>query len=673
MTRRRRKNPFQFLIKKFPKRMQKKLVMLFVAIILAFVVLIGRITYINVFKGGKYTRIVLNQQQYGSRTIPYKRGDIVDRNGTKVATSERVYNVILDVVVVTDEGESDKYIDSTLDVLEECFGIDSEEVRDTIKANPDSRYEVLKKGVSYEDAKKFQEIDEDDKKYPNVQGVWLEDDYQRTYPYNSLASDVIGFSVSGNQGAIGIESAYNDILNGTDGREYGYFDSASSVERTVKAAKNGNTVVSTIDVTLQSIVEKYILEFNEAHKGEEREDELGSKNTAVIIMDPNSGEILAEASYPNFDLNNPRDLTPWYTTEALAKMSDDDKLNAMNNLWRNFCVSDAFEPGSTAKPFTLATGLETGALTGQETYVCQGGTWKGDWYIQCHNTSGHGTENVDQAIANSCNVALMAMADKIGVEDFIRYQHIFGFGEYTGIDLPGEASTENLIFTAENMGETDLATSSFGQSFNVTMTQMVSAFSSLINGGYYYQPHVVKQIQDENGNVIETNDPTLLRKTVSKQTSDRVKEALRAVMTDGTGVPANVEGYDIGGKTGTAEKLPRGNGDYLLSFIGYAPQENPEVVIYVVIDEPNVENQELSSYVLELSQKIMAETFPYLNITRNGDALPEDSGVREDVQQDFDENFEDTYSNQDGAYIDPNYQPDYDSWATSPESSETTE
>ena len=369
MTRRRRKNPFQFLTKKFPKRMQKKLVMLFVAIILAFVVLIGRITYINVFKGGKYTRIVLNQQQYGSRTIPYKRGDIVDRNGTKVATSERVYNVILDVVVVTDEGESDKYIDSTLDVLEECFGIDSEEVRDTIKANPDSRYEVLKKGVSYEDAKKFQEIDEDDKKYPNVQGVWLEDDYQRTYPYNSLASDVIGFSVSGNQGAIGIESAYNDILNGTDGREYGYFDSASSVERTVKAAKNGNTVVSTIDVTLQSIVEKYILEFNEAHKGEEREDELGSKNTAVIIMDPNSGEILAEASYPNFDLNNPRDLTPWYTTEALAKMSDDDKLNAMNNLWRNFCVSDAFEPGSTAKPFTLATGLETGTLTGQETYT----------------------------------------------------------------------------------------------------------------------------------------------------------------------------------------------------------------------------------------------------------------------------------------------------------------
>lgn len=675
--RRQRKNPFQFLTKKFPKRMQKKLVMLFMAIILAFVVLIGRITFINVFKGGKYTKIVLDQQQYGNKKIPYKRGDIVDRNGTKMATSERVYNVILDVVVITDEGKSEKYIDPTLEVLEECFQIDPDEVKEIIDDNPQSRYEILKKGVSYADAQKFQKtIEEDQKKKENqkegskIQGIWLEEDYHRTYPYGTLASDVIGFSVSGNQGAIGIESAYNEILNGTDGREYGYFEDTSAVERTVKAAKNGNTVVSTIDVTLQSIVEKYILEFNEAHKGEERKEEPGSKNTAVIIMDPNSGEILAEASYPNFDLNEPRDLTSWYTEKALSKMSEQDKLDAMNNLWRNFCVSDAYEPGSTVKPFTLAAGLETGALTGQESYVCGGGTWKTDWFIRCHNTDGHGPENVNQAIANSCNVALMAMADKIGVENFIRYQHIFGFGEYTGIDLPGEAATENLLFTMENMGETDLATSSFGQSFNVTMTQMVAAFSSLVNGGNYYEPHVVRQIQDENGNVIQTKDPTLLRKTVSRQTSERVKEALRAVMTEGTGVPANVEGYDIGGKTGTAEKLPRGSGSYLLSFIGYAPQENPEVVIYVVVDEPNVKNQELSSYVLELSQKIMAEAFPYLGITRNGDPLPEDTGIREDVQQDFDANYEDTYSNEDGAYIDPNYQPDYDDWAAAPEPTE---
>ncbi len=665
--RRRRQNPFKFLTKKFPKRMQKKLVMLFMAIILAFVILIARITYINVFKGGRYTKIVLDQQEYDSRTIPYKRGDIVDRNGTKMATSERVYNVILDVVVITDD---EAYLEPTLEALEECFGIDSDEVRDVIKENPKSRYQILKKGVSYDESKQFREIEDDTEKYPNVKGVWLEEDYNRTYPYNELASDVIGFTVSGNQGAIGIESAYNDVLNGTDGRKYGYFESASSTERTVKAAKNGNTVVSTIDVTLQSIVEQCIKEFNEEHAGEKREGEPGSKNTAVIIMDPNTGEILAESSYPNFDLNNPRDLDAWYPAEKLAKMSDDEKLEAMNELWRNFCVSDAFEPGSTAKPFTLASGLETGTLTGEENYVCTGGLQVDEWYIRCHNTDGHGTETTDQAIANSCNVALMEMAEKIGVENFIRYQHIFGFGEYTGIDLPGEASTASLLFTTENMGITDLATNSFGQSFNVTMTQMVAAFSSLVNGGYYYEPHVVKQIQDENGNVIQTKDPVLLRKTISAETSEKVKRGLRLVMTEGTGTRANVEGYDIGGKTGTAEKLPRDEENYILSFIGYAPQENPEVVIYVVIDEPNVADQGTSSYVLQLSQKIMEQAFPYLNITRNGDALPTNTGVSDDVQQDFDSDFEDTYSNPSGAYIDENYQPGYDDWAVSNQSEE---
>ena len=665
IRRSRRKKP-----KKLLRRMHNKLYIVFGVLCILFVALIFRLMYIEYTSGEKYEKIVLSQQEYDSTIIPYKRGDIVDSKGTVLATSVDVYNVILDSKVLHANEEK---ISSTIAYLTQCFPeITADQVNQEITDNPDREYTVLAKHVSYEEKAAFEALMNGEDTKDQIAGIWFEKEYTRTYPYNSLASAMIGFA-NATTGVIGLENQYNDTLNGTNGRSYGYLNADSNLEQTVIEPENGYSLVATIDTNIQSIVESAILQANEEMKQETEGQATGSNNTAVLVMDPQNGDVLAMASYPNFDLNNPRDLTPWYTTEALAKMSDDDKLNAMNNLWRNFCVSDAFEPGSTAKPFTLATGLETGALTGQETYVCQGGTWKGDWYIQCHNTSGHGTENVDQAIANSCNVALMAMADKIGVEDFIRYQHIFGFGEYTGIDLPGEASTENLIFTAENMGETDLATSSFGQSFNVTMTQMVSAFSSLINGGYYYQPHVVKQIQDENGNVIETNDPTLLRKTVSKQTSDRVKEALRAVMTDGTGVPANVEGYDIGGKTGTAEKLPRGNGDYLLSFIGYAPQENPEVVIYVVIDEPNVENQELSSYVLELSQKIMAETFPYLNITRNGDALPEDSGVREDVQQDFDENFEDTYSNQDGAYIDPNYQPDYDSWATSPESSETTE
>ena len=464
--RKRKKNRFGFLTKKFPIRMQRKLVMLFMAIILAFVALVGRITYINVTKGSSYTRIVLDQQNYSSRVIPYKRGDIVDRNGTRIATSERVYNVILDVAVLTDNEEN---IDPTISVLEECFGIPEQTVRETIENNPESRYSIMATGVDYETAQKFNEIDADDKNYPNVAGVWLEQDYNRTYPYSTLASDVIGFTYSGNVGAIGIESAYNDVLNGTDGREYGYLDSDSSVERTVKAAKNGNTVVSTIDITLQSIVEKCIVEFNQEHASD---GNPGSKNTAVIMMNPNTGEILAEASYPNFDLNNPRDLSILYTEEQWDKLSEEEQLTAMSDLWRNFCVSDAFEPGSTMKPFTVAAGLETGAITGDETYYCGGSLHVGDNDIGCHLRSGHGTQTVQDAIANSCNVALMQIAESIGVEDFTRYQHVFGFGEYTGIDLPGEAATSALLYTADTMTPVDLATNSFGQSFNVTMTQM---------------------------------------------------------------------------------------------------------------------------------------------------------------------------------------------------------
>ena len=642
--------------------MQRKLVMLFMAVILAFVILMGRIAYINLTRGSSYTRVVLDQQNYDSRVIAFKRGDIVDRNGTKIATSERVYNVILDVHVMTDKEE---YIEPTKAVLEECFGIDGAVIDTLIEENPDSRYEILKKGVDYDTAQQFEAIEEDDEKYPNVKGIWLEDDYTRTYPYGSLASDVIGFTYDGNQGANGIENAYNSILNGTDGREYGYFDSESAVERTVKPAKNGNTVVTTIDVTLQSIVEKCILEYNQ---GLADEDSPGSKNTAVIIMNPNTGEILAEASYPNYDLNNPRDLSILYSDEEWNGMTEEQQLDAMNNLWRNFCVSDAYEPGSTMKPFTVAAGLETGKLKGDETYYCGGYKNVSGTPVGCANRNGHGTETMQDAMAYSCNVALMDMALTIGAEDFCRYQHIFGFGEYTGIDLPGEASTAALLYSAEDMMDVDLATNSFGQNFNLTMTQMISAFCSLVNGGYYYEPHVVKQIQDENGNVIETKDPVLLRKTVSAETSDQLKQYMKAVVDYGTATNVAIDGYEMGAKTGTAEKLPRGNGKYLLSYIGFAPVENPEVVVYVVVDEPNTDNQSNSVYVQGLAKNVLEEAFPYLGITTIAESEAAEKAEGEIIPEteyaDYDENYEETYDNPDGAYIDEDYDPDLDDWAT---------
>ena len=600
------------LKKKFPKFMQKKLVMLYVAIILAFVFLVGRITYINASKGDEYTKLVLEQQQYDSRTIPYKRGDIMDRNGTKLATSERVYNVILDVKAMTSDED---YIEPTIQVLKDCFDIDETTVRALIQESPNSRYNILLKGIDYNKAKEFEKIDEDNENYPNVKGIWLEDDYVRKYPYNSLACDILGFTVDGNVGNAGIEASYNSILNGTDGREYGYLDQDSTVEHTVKEPVNGNTVVSTIDLQVQSIVEKHILAFNEEHKNEATVGE-GSRNTGVIVMNPQNGEIIAEAYYPNFDLNSPRDLSKYYTEEQLKAMSDEEQLEALNALWRNFCVSDTYEPGSTMKPFTVAAALETGALTGEESFYCGGMLHVGDHDIHCINRSGHGTQTLKEAVENSCNVALMQIADLIGVEDFCKYQHIFGFGELTGIDLPGDASTAGLLYTPDNMDDASLATNAFGQNFNVTMTQLAAGFCSLINGGEYYEPHVVKQIQDENGNVISNEEPVLVKRTISQETSTMVKDYMRGVVLNGSGKKANMDAYEVGGKTGTAEKLPRDNGKYLVSFIGYAPQENPEVVIYVVIDEPNASDQAQSAFAVQLARDIMDEIFPYLGITK---------------------------------------------------------
>lgn len=631
MSKRKKRNSFHFLKRKFSKIMQKKLVLLFSLVVLAFAILIGRIIQINAMNGEKYTKVVLDQQQYDSRVIPFRRGDIVDRSGTKLATSERVYNVILDVKAML---EKDEYQEPTIKVLKDCFGIAEEDVEELVESSPESRYNILLKGVDYNTAKEFEAIDEDEEKHPNVKGIWLEEDYVRKYPYNSLASDVIGFSNADDVGTIGLEASYNAILNGVDGREYGYLEEGALLERTIKEAENGNTIVSTIDAELQKIVEKHILEFNEAYK-DNAEKGNGSLNTAVIIADPQSGEILAQASYPNFDLNKPRDISAYYTEKELKKMKEKEKVEILNNLWRDFCVSDSYEPGSTAKPFTVAAGLETGKIRGNEVYTCGGSLVVAEDTepINCHYTAGHGTQTIAQSIANSCNVAMMEMIKVIGAEDFYRYQSIFGFGAQTGIDLPGEA--EGILQDPELVGPVDLATNSFGQNFNVTMEQMVAGMSALINGGNYYEPHVVKQIQDENGNVIETKESVLKKRVISEQTSTMLKQYMKTVMEGtGTGASAAVEGYDIGGKTGTAEKYPRNSGKHLLSFIGYAPQDEPEVLIYVVIDEPNTESQEDSSLVLNLARSIMEEAFPYMNIsTIDGQPVVAPEQPEEDQQE----------------------------------------
>lgn len=597
--------------------MKIKLVGVFTAIVLAFVFLAGKAVALNLVKGEEYQKQVMSQMRSGSQIIHFKRGDILDTNDTVLATSERSYNVILDVagLLETKTSYQNKKINATVEALVKGFDLDESDLREILQNESDSRYVILKKDVDYETGKDFQtKMD----KSKNIVSVTLEDSYTRTYPYGTMASDVIGFTSSGNSGTIGLEAYYNNELNGTDGKKTGYLSSGSSSENVVKSPTDGNSIVTTIDANLQAIVEKHILELNERLRDNYREGE-GTKNTAVIIMDPNTGAILAEASYPNFDLNQPRDLSKYYTTEEQEAMTEEERLETLNALWRNFCVSDTFEPGSTMKPFTMAAGFETGKLTGDETYVC-GGSYSYEGVakpVSCIATDGHGTETLKQVLENSCNVGMMHIADTLGAEDFCRYQHIFGFGEYTGIDLPGEGDTSNLLYTADNMQPIDLGTNAFGQNFNVSMTQLAAGFCSLINGGNYYEPYLVKEIRNAQGDVVETKTPVLARKTVSQETCEILKDYMLGVVEEGSGKSAQVEGYAIGGKTGTAEKLPRSQGKNLNSFIGYAPQENPEVMIYVVVDEPNLAQQAASYLATRLSADIMKEAFPYLNITKS--------------------------------------------------------
>ena len=616
MIKRKKRNEFRHFPKKFPKKMKIKLVGVFTAIVLAFVFLTGRAAALNLTKGDEYQKQVMSQMRSGSQTIPFKRGDILDTNGTALATSERSYNVILDVagLLETKTTYQNKRINATVEALVSAFGLDEPELREILQDQADSRYVILKSNVDYETGRDFQsQMDQN----ADIVCVTLEDSYVRTYPYGTLASDVIGFTSSGNVGTIGLEAYYNSELNGTDGKRTGYLSSGSSSESVIQSPTDGNSIVTTIDANLQAIVEKHILALNDRLRDNDHEGE-GTKNTAVIIMDPNTGAILAEASYPNFDLNNPRDLSEYYTTEEQEAMTDEERLDTLNALWRNFCVSDTFEPGSTMKPFTMAAGFETGKLTGNETYVCTGSySYEGVANpVSCIARNGHGTETLKQVLENSCNVGMMQIAEVLGADDFCRYQHLFGFGEYTGIDLPGEGDTSNLLYSADNMQPIDLGTNSFGQNFNVTMTQLAAGFCSLINGGNYYEPYLVKEIRNANGDVVETKTPVLARKTVSQETCDILKDYMYGVVQEGSGTSAQVEGYAIGGKTGTAEKLPRSEGKNLNSFIGYAPQENPEVMIYVIVDEPNLAQQAASYLATGLAADIMEEAFPYLNITK---------------------------------------------------------
>ena len=596
--------------------MELKLVGLFAVVILALVCLLGRVTYINATSGTKYKKRVLlqAQQTYQSSVLPAKRGDIYDRNGNILATSQKVYTVIMDCKEVNDEDHD--YVDATVNALVEVLGLDEDDIRKrlTDPATSSSQYQVLKKEVTMDEKKAFEEYadpDEDSglsekelEERSNVQGIWFEEDYLRVYPFNALACDTIGFTLSRETADVGLEGYYNSTLTGVDGRQYGYINNDSDVEQTIIAATNGKSIQTSIDIGAQQIVEKYVNGFKEA---------MGAQNIGVIVENPSTGEIIAMDGGDRYDLNNPRDLSNVYSEEEIKEMNDVETVKALNGMWSNFTVTDAYEPGSVVKPIVMAAALEKGAIQESDTFVCDGAQVFGDTTIKCAVwPDAHGTQTLGEVIANSCNDAMMQIGAKMGAIQFIKSQSLFNFGTRTGIDLPNEGA--GIIHTKDTMGETELACSAFGQGFTCTMIQEINAMSSVINGGYYYQPHLVTKILDSSGSTVKTVTPTLLKQTISSAISADIRSYMALSVQQGTSRHSKVQGYSSGGKTGTAEKYPRGNGKYLVSFIGFAPVDDPAVVIYVVVDEPNVDDQANSTYPQYIAQGILSELLPYLNV-----------------------------------------------------------
>lgn len=595
----------------------------FAFVLLVLVALNIRIAYIMAKSGDQYARQVLSQQQYDSRTLPFMRGEIHDRNGNVLAKSEKVYNVVLDCYAVN--GDED-YLEPTVRALVTALKLDESDIRRRLTSDEtkDSQYQVLKRKLTREEKDAFEEYastdaernltKEERQERENIQGVWFEEQFDRQYPLSRLAANVIGFSNDNDDGVAGLEAYYSDVLNGTNGREFGYLNEESELQRTLIEPENGKTLISSLDVNIQQIIEKYIAELDAELSGGPNESAQGrgSKTTAVIVGNPQTGEIYGMGTNHGFDLNDPHNLDEWYSEEEQKAMSEDETVEALNAMWSNYIVSESFEPGSTFKPITVTAALDAGVIDENTSFVCDGFEFITDTRINCDNVNGHGPETTKEAIMNSCNDALMQIGNALGIEAFCKYQRLFNFGSRTGIDLPNENA--GVLYERKAMNEVELATNTFGQGFTCTMIQEWAAFNATVNGGNLYRPRVINQVQDENGGVAKTIEPLLLSQPISAKSSAIMREALEMGVQSGTGRKAQVPGYRIGGKTGTAEKLPRGQGNYVVSFVGAAPIDDPQVSIYVVVDEPNVEDQTVGGYPHIMARKIMAEILPYLNI-----------------------------------------------------------
>ena len=537
-------------------------------------VLFGRVVYWKVAHGAEFETAAKNQQINRYDLVnAANRGSILDRNEQVLAVSTAVYNVVLDPLQLAEEND-EKKTQQTFTTLCEYFpDLKYEDLQYHITLNPETNkintpthWKYLVKGVERSVKEELEA--------KKLLGVYFEQTSKRSYPLKTLACHLIGFN-----NTWGLEGYYNDEMTGTPGRSFILYQGADKVTYQDYEAQDGNTIVTTLDYTIQQYAEQAVKETMETWP---------SQNVAAIVMNPNTGEIYAMAAADTFDLNDPDEPLKLETDETFREtweaMTDEEKSEYLNSTWKNFCVSDTYEPGSVYKPLVVAAALEEGVITQNSTFYCGGKLTVADRDINCHLHSGHGTISVEEIMAQSCNPGIIQIAQKLGVEKFYKYQREFGFGEKTGIDLPGE---EVGILHAESaIGPVELATSSFGQTFNCTSIQMATAFSALINGGNLVKPYLVSQIVDDDGSVIMEQSTEVVRKVISQKTSDYIRTALKATVDHGTGKKIAIPGYSIGCKTGTSEQGARDKKKWTLTHMAYFPAENPQYLVFSVIHLP---------------------------------------------------------------------------------------
>ena len=536
---------------------RKKLVFMIVAVLLVSIFECVRLGIIMTAKSEYYMQKAdeLHQRE---RKIKAKRGRILDRNGTVLAANEVVCTVSVIHSQIEDEEKVIKVLAGELD-------IDVEEV--TKKVKKVSSMEYIKTNVA-------KEIGDEIRKY-NLAGVKVDEDYKRVYPYDELASKVLGFTGADNQGILGLEAKYDTYLAGTNGQiltlsDAGGIEIKGSYEDRVLPV-DGLDLYTTLDVNIQKYATQ--LAWETMVKKE-------AKQVSIIVMRPDNGEILAMANVPEYNLNSPYELNYEPDEEDAQK----DKMDLLNNMWRNFCINDTYEPGSIFKTVTATAALETGVVGLNDSFTCSGATVVSDRRIRCHKTTGHGTQDFTHTVYNSCNPAFVEWGRRVGTDNMYLYMGKLGLLAKTGIDLSGEAGT--IIHKQENVGAVELATMSFGQSFQITPVQMLRAVSAIVNGGRLVTPHFGLYTGSSDGSVVNEFAYSTQDEAISSQTSETMKKILEGVVSEGGGTKAYIDGYSIGGKTATSQKLPRGSGKYISSFIGFAPADNPQVIAMCLIDEP---------------------------------------------------------------------------------------